>query len=47
VRDVPAFLTEHPIAAARRRIAQLLERQQINAAFATREREAIMPGSVA
>ena len=34
VRDVPAFLEEHPIAAARRRIAQLLERQQINAAFA-------------
>jgi puromycin-sensitive aminopeptidase len=43
VRDVPAFLEKHPIAAARRRIAQLLERQQINAAFAEREREAITP----
>ena len=41
VRDVPAFLAEHPIAAARAKIAQLLERQQINAAFAAREREAI------
>jgi puromycin-sensitive aminopeptidase len=43
VRDVPAFLEKHPIAAARRRIAQLLERQQINAAFAERERETITP----
>jgi puromycin-sensitive aminopeptidase len=41
VRDVPAFLEKHPVAAARRRIAQLLERQQINAAFAERQREAI------
>ena len=43
VRDVPAFLEEHPVAAARRRVAQLLERQQINAAFATRERDAVTP----
>ncbi len=39
--EVPAFLEAHPIPAARRRIAQLLERQQINAAFAAREREAM------
>jgi puromycin-sensitive aminopeptidase len=43
VRDVPAFLEKHPVAAARHRIAQLLERQQINAAFAAREREAVTP----
>jgi puromycin-sensitive aminopeptidase len=41
VQEVAAFLEEHPIAAARRRIAQLLERQQINAAFAARQREAM------
>ncbi len=36
VQNVAVFLGEHPIRSARRQIAQYLERQQINAAFAVR-----------
>jgi len=36
-RRVGAFLAEHPVAQAQRQIAQLLERQQVNAAFRARE----------
>ena len=34
--EVPAFLASHPLPAARKQVDQLLERQRINAAFATR-----------
>jgi len=41
VADVPAFLAEHPLPNARHQVAQILERQQVNAAFAGRARAAL------
>jgi len=38
VRDVAAFLETHPLPSARMQVAQLLERQRVNASFAERER---------
>jgi len=38
VQEIPAFLAAHPIPSATKQVAQLLERQRINAAFAARER---------
>jgi len=39
VRSVAEFLADHPVPSARKQVDQLLERQRVNAAFASRARE--------
>ena len=39
LRDVPAFLADHPIPSARKQVDQLLELQQVHAGFVQREAE--------